>query len=81
MLKVEAPAAPVADERYHDREGSAAYARSKGLTKVTEQTIVRATYYGTKKLRRTKIGGRVYWAESALDDWIASCSLGGENAR
>lgn len=76
------PAEPVADERYHDREGSAAYARSKGLTKVTEQTIVRATYYGSKKLRRTKIGGCVYWAESALDDWIVSCTLGGgENAR
>ena len=45
-------------------------------------TIIRATYYGSKKLRRTKIGGCVYWAESALDDWIASCTLGGrENMR
>ncbi|GJO02313.1 hypothetical protein NJB18091_37060 [Mycobacterium marinum] len=77
MSKVEAPAAPVADERYHERAQAVEYVRSKGLPGVTENTIIRATYY-TRRLKRTKIGRHVYWAESELDRWIASCSLGGE---
>jgi hypothetical protein len=49
------------------------YARSQGLDTVTESTLKRAAYYGDKPLKRTKIGGRVYFAVEDLDRWIESC--------
>ncbi len=51
-------------------EGVVAYLHSKGLTHYNERKVLRATYEGRRLLRKTKFGGRVYWAREDVDEWI-----------
>jgi hypothetical protein len=42
---------------------------------VTAKTLKTAAYYGSRPLKRTKIGNRVYFALSDIENWIASCKV------
>lgn len=63
------------DEKFYDRKGVVEVAHELGLTHVTEGTVVRAAYYGNKPLQRTKIGNRVYFARTDIENWIAGSKL------
>lgn len=58
-------------EKLYTRSAAADYCRSRGLVKVTPNTIVRAAYYSGKLARPRIIGNTAYWPRSALDRWIA----------
>jgi hypothetical protein len=59
-------------EQLFTREKAVEYCRSRGLDKVTGNTIVRAAYYSRKLARPRVIGNCAYWAKSDLDKWIAT---------
>jgi hypothetical protein len=61
-----------ANEKLFTKERAVEYCHSRGLEKVTENTIVRAVYYSRKLKRPRIIGGCSYWAQSDLDRWIAT---------
>lgn len=46
-----------------------------GLTTVTETTIKKAAYLGDRPLKRTKIGGRIYYELSDIEAWLDSCKV------
>lgn len=58
-------------EKLFTRDKAVEYCLSRGLEKVTPNTIVRAAYYSGKLARPRIIGGTAYWPQSALDRWIA----------
>lgn len=39
---------------------------------VSSSTVKKAAYYGDKPLKRTKIGGRVYFARRDIEAWLDS---------
>lgn len=45
----------------------------RNLKTITEGTIRRATYEGRKPLVSSKIGGRIHYARSDVDRWLAAC--------
>ena len=59
-------------ERLFTRDRAVEYCHSRGLEKVTANTIVRAAYYSRKLTRPRIIGGTAYWSKSELDKWIAT---------
>lgn len=63
-------------ERFYTPAETVAVARQMGLTNVTAKTLKTAAYYGERPLKRTKIGGRVFFALSDIENWIASCKRG-----
>lgn len=58
-------------EQLFTRDKAVEYCHSRGLEKVTPNTIVRAAYYSGKLERPRIIGNTAYWPQSALDRWIA----------
>ncbi len=63
------------DKQYFDATETALLAREMGLKNVTERTVREAAYYRDRPLKRTKIGGRVYFALSDIENWIAGCKV------
>lgn len=62
------------NETYFTADEVVTYCHEKrNIKTVKPGTIRRATYEGDRPLRRTKIGGRVLYAQSDVDRWIASC--------
>jgi hypothetical protein len=59
-------------EQLFTRDRAVEYCHSRGLEKVTANTIVRAAYYSGKLARPQIIGNTAYWTKSALDKWIAT---------
>jgi hypothetical protein len=59
-------------EKYFDYEGAVEHCHRRGVKHVTARTLEKAAYEGSRPLRRTKIGGRIYFARSDLDAWLAS---------
>lgn len=66
--------APV--EQFFNAEEVAAIARSRGLKHITRNSVVTAAYYGDRPLKRTKVNGRVYYARSDIERWLAGEKLG-----
>lgn len=62
-------------ERFYTPTQAVVIAHQLGLTNVTPKTLKTAAYYGSRPLKRTKIGGRVYFALSDIEGWIASCKV------
>jgi hypothetical protein len=62
-------------ERFYTPTEAVAVAHQLGLTNVTPKTLKTAAYYGSRPLKRTKIGGRVYFALSDIEAWITSCKV------
>ncbi len=62
-------------ERFYTPVEAVAVAHQLGLTNVTAKTLKTAAYYGDRPLKRTKIGGRVYFALSDIENWIAGCKV------
>jgi hypothetical protein len=65
----------VIDEEYFEYADAIAYLHEKGLRHVTYRTLVKAAYEGRRPLKRTKIGGRIYFARSDVDSWVASSKM------
>jgi hypothetical protein len=63
------------EQQYFDATETALIAREMGLKKVSERTVREAAYYGDRPLKRTKIGNRVYFALSDIENWIAGCKV------
>jgi hypothetical protein len=63
------------EKQYFDATETALLAREMGLKNVTERTVREAAYYGDRPLKRTKIGGRVYFALADIENWIAGCKV------
>ena len=59
-------------EEYFTYERAVEYVHSKGVPTVTARTLEKYAYEGRRPLKRTKIGGRIYFARSDLDAWLAS---------
>ncbi|WP_166906173.1 helix-turn-helix domain-containing protein [Mycobacterium sp. DL440] len=65
----------VEGERFYTPEEAVAVAHQLGLINVTEKTLKTAAYYGERPLKRSKIGGRVYFAQSDIEAWISGCKV------
>jgi hypothetical protein len=62
-------------EHFFTPTQTVAVAHRLGLTNVTPKTLKTAAYYGDRPLKRTKIGNRVYFALSDIENWIAGCKV------
>lgn len=60
------------EEEYFDYARAVAYCHRVGATTVTEKTLKKYAYEGKRPLRRTKIAGRIYFARTDIDSWLAS---------
>lgn len=65
-------ASPSNTDRLYTRDRAVEYCHSRGLEKVTANTIVRAAYCSRKLKRPRLIGGTAYWTRADLDRWIAT---------
>jgi hypothetical protein len=62
-------------ERFFTPAEAVAEAHRLGLRNVTAKTLKTAAYYGDRPLKRTKIGNRVYFALSDIENWITGCKV------
>lgn len=60
------------DKRFYDPAETVLVARELGHVDVSSSTVKKAAYYGERPLKRTKIGGRVYFARSDIQAWLDS---------
>lgn len=60
------------DKQFYDPAETVLVARELGHVDVSSSTVKKAAYYGDKPLKRTKIGGRVYFARQDIETWLAS---------
>lgn len=60
-----------ASEQLYTRDAAAEYCHSRGLERVTPNSIVRAAYLSKKLARPRVIGHCAYWTKTDLDRWIA----------
>ncbi|MDO0975160.1 DNA-binding protein [Mycolicibacterium frederiksbergense] len=61
--------APV--KQFYDRAEVVAIAHARGLKHITENSVVTASYKNHKPLKLTKVNGRVYYAHSDVETWLA----------
>jgi hypothetical protein len=61
--------------QYYDRAGVAHLARERGLSHITENSVVAAAYHGDRPLKRTKIQGRVYYKIDDIEAWLSGQRL------
>jgi hypothetical protein len=64
------------DEEFFDRSGVVEECHKVGLKHITEGSVIRATYYGKRPLKSTRVGNRIYYSRSAIGAWIASGARG-----
>jgi hypothetical protein len=62
-------------EQFYDRAEVVKLAHERGLKHITENSVVTAAYYGNKPLKRTKVNGRIYYARSDVEAWLAGDRL------
>lgn len=60
------------DKQFYDPAETVLVSRELGHVDVNSSTVKKAAYYGTKPLKRTKIGGRVYFDRADIEAWLAS---------
>lgn len=60
------------DKQFYDSAETVLVARELGHVDVSSSTVKKAAYYGDRPLKRTKIGGRVYFARADIETWLAS---------
>lgn len=65
-------------KQFYDAAEVVILARELGLEHVTARTVEKAAYYGDKPLKRTKIGGRVYYALADIENWISGGRMSGQ---
>jgi hypothetical protein len=70
-----AVSATLQGERFYTPAETVAVAHQLGLKHVTLKVLKIAAYYGDRPLKRTKVGGRVYFALSDIENWIAGCKV------
>jgi hypothetical protein len=58
-------------EHYYDREEVAAIAQARGFKHITRESVITAAYRGNRPLKKTKKNGRVYYAHSDVEAWLA----------
>ena len=58
-------------EQYYTRAEVARIAQRRGLKYITENSVWTAAYYGDRPLKKTKINGRIYFAHSDVERWLA----------
>lgn len=58
-------------EQFHDRAEVVKIARERGIKHITENSVVTASYRGSKPLKRTMINGRIYYARNDIENWLA----------
>lgn len=57
-------------EQFYDAAETVLEARKLGHLDVTSSTVRKAAYYGERPLKRTKIGGRVFFARGDIQAWL-----------
>lgn len=57
-------------DQFYDSAETVIEARKLGHVDVTSATVRKAAYYGDKPLKRTKIGGRVFFAHQDILAWL-----------
>lgn len=60
------------DKQFYDPAETVLVARELGHVDVSSSTVKKAAYYGERPLKRTKIGGRVYFERSDIQSWLDS---------
>lgn len=60
------------DKQFYDSAETVLVARELGHVDVSSSTVKKAAYYGDRPLKRTKIGGRVYFARQDIEAWLES---------
>jgi len=60
------------DKQFYDPAETVRVSRELGHVDVNSSIVKKAAYYGDRPLKRTKIGGRVYFAHSDTEAWLAS---------
>ncbi|AFC42294.1 hypothetical protein OCU_10750 [Mycobacterium intracellulare ATCC 13950] len=60
------------DKQFYDSAETVLVARELGHVDVSSSTVKKAAYYGDRPLKRTKIGGRVYFARQDIEAWLDS---------
>jgi hypothetical protein len=60
------------DKQFYDPAETVLVSRELGHVDVTSSSVKKAAYYGDRPLKRTKIGGRVYFARKDIEAWLAS---------
>lgn len=61
----------VKTDQLHSMEETIQICHEAGAKHVTRNSIIAAVYQGKRTLRRTKVGGRVYFRRSDIDKWLA----------
>lgn len=61
--------APV--KQFYDRAEVVAIAHARGLKHITENSVITAAYKNDRPLKLTKVNGRVYYAHSDVEAWLA----------
>jgi hypothetical protein len=59
-------------KEFYDLAETVLVSRELGQVDVTFSTVKKAAYYGDRPLKRTKIGGRVYFSRQDIEAWLAS---------
>jgi hypothetical protein len=62
-------------QQYYDRAGVVAFAHARGLRHITENSVNAAAYHGDRPLKRTKVHGRIYYAERDVEAWLSGDRL------
>lgn len=58
-------------QRFYDSAEVVAIAQGRGLKHITEGTVRVAAYQGHRPLKKTKVAGRIYFTQEAIDAWLA----------
>jgi hypothetical protein len=62
----------ISDKQFYDSAEAVLVARELGHVDVCSSTVKKAAYYGEKPLKRTKIGGRVFFTREDIETWLGS---------
>ncbi|AKK28703.1 hypothetical protein [Mycobacterium sp. EPa45] len=56
-------------QQYYDQKGVTRLARERGLSHITENSVINAAYRDGR-LKRTKIQGRIYYKIEDIEAWL-----------
>lgn len=63
-------------QKFYDRAGVVAFAHERGLTHITGNSVNSAAYHNNRPLKRTKVHGRIYYAQRDIEAWLAGERVG-----
>ncbi|TXI53929.1 DNA-binding protein [Mycolicibacter arupensis] len=58
-------------QRFFDSAEVVAIAHARGIKHITENSVIVAAYQGRRPLKKTKVAGRVYYTQEAIDAWLS----------